>query len=678
MKNLSTKKKTIITIVIIIILLAIVGIFTYKILNDDSKLTVQEKEWLTENVNNIQNVYVLNNVDVYGKNGSGVFYDFIADLSKENNININKITFNDGEEVSTKSFKIVYSLEEDDVLIGKEHYVVISKTKQNYSSLSQLTNKKVGIISQDEKMITKYLNDVSKSIITVYESTTNLFTALDEEIDIELAIVPLEENLTTILTSNYYIDYHISDLNKYFIFDPEENDTLSSIITKYYNTWSKKHYKESYNKNELNTFISALSISAKDLDSIQSNVYKYGFVNTSPYEILTGGKYGGIVSEYIARFKDFSGIEFTSTRYKNFNKFTEAIANNKIDLFFNYYNLDTTYQKIDSIMNISFVIVAPKEDNIVLNSVSSLNDKTVYVLKNSILEKYLTSLGGIKVKTYNDEKSLKKIAKSGNLIFIDKEIFTYYNDSILKNYNVRYTNTLSETYNFYTKDNTTFNLLFSKYIQTLDPEEIKITGIYNHYLTINSGTVMGKIAKYVLLVISIFGISLLIAYRSTKKVKIAKRIKKEDKMKYIDQLTSLKNRNYLNENITNWNKNTIYPQATIMIDLNSIHKINDTLGYEQGDNQIKAAANILIKTQLDNTDIMRTDGNEYLIYMVGYQEKQVVSYIRKLYKEFKNLPYEHGAAIGYSMITNDVKTIEDSINEAADDMRSKKEETEEE
>ncbi|HAB66060.1 MAG TPA: hypothetical protein DCE23_01700, partial [Firmicutes bacterium] len=157
-----------------------------------------------------------------------------------------------------------------------------------------------------------------------------------------------------------------------------------------------------------------------------------------------------------------------------------------------------------------------------------------------------------------------------------------------------------------------------------------------------------------------------------------KKIKKEDKMKYIDQLTSLKNRNYLNENITNWNKNTIYPQAAIIIDLNQVRNINDTLGYEQGDAQIKAAANVLIKTQLDNTDIMRTDGNEYLIYLVGYQEKQVISYIRKLYKEFKNLPYEHGASIGYSMITNDMKTIEDAINEAVEDMRNKKNELEEE
>ena len=156
------------------------------------------------------------------------------------------------------------------------------------------------------------------------------------------------------------------------------------------------------------------------------------------------------------------------------------------------------------------------------------------------------------------------------------------------------------------------------------------------------------------------------------------KLNEEDKMKFIDQLTSLKNRNYLNENIANWNKNTIYPQATIIIDLNSVRSINDQLGYEQGDAQIKAAANVLIKTQLDNTDIMRTDGNEYLIYLVGYQEKQVVSYIRKLYKEFKNLPYEHGASIGYSMITNDTKTIEDSINESVEDMRKKKEEQESE
>jgi diguanylate cyclase (GGDEF)-like protein len=101
--------------------------------------------------------------------------------------------------------------------------------------------------------------------------------------------------------------------------------------------------------------------------------------------------------------------------------------------------------------------------------------------------------------------------------------------------------------------------------------------------------------------------------------------------------------------------------------------INDTMGYEQGDIQIKAAANILVKTQLDNSDIIRTDGNEFVIYLLGYQTKQITSYIHKLNKEFKKLPYEYGASIGYSMIIDDIKSVEDAINEALEDVKKQKE-----
>ena len=83
-----------------------------------------------------------------------------------------------------------------------------------------------------------------------------------------------------------------------------------------------------------------------------------------------------------------------------------------------------------------------------------------------------------------------------------------------------------------------------------------------------------------------------------------------------------KNRNYLNEKKNIWNQNTIYPQAIIVIDLNNVKFLNDTYGHDEGDKQIKAAANVLIKTQLDNTEIMRTDGNEFMIYMVGYSENK--------------------------------------------------------
>ena len=130
---------------------------------------------------------------------------------------------------------------------------------------------------------------------------------------------------------------------------------------------------------------------------------------------------------------------------------------------------------------------------------------------------------------------------------------------------------------------------------------------------------------------------------------------------------------YLSENINVWNNNTIYPQTILIVDLNKVQEINDTKGYEEGDKQIKAAANILIRTQLDNSDIIRTDGNEFVVYLVGYNQKQITNYIHKLNKEFKNLPYDYGAEFGYSMKIDEIKTIEDALNEATKVLKKQKE-----
>ena len=120
----------------------------------------------------------------------------------------------------------------------------------------------------------------------------------------------------------------------------------------------------------------------------------------------------------------------------------------------------------------------------------------------------------------------------------------------------------------------------------------------------------------------------------------------------------------INDNIELWDSNKVYPQTVIVIDLKGIKEINDTNGHEEGDRQIKAAANILIKTQRENSEVMRTDGNEFLIYLVGYNEKVITTYLHKLNKEFKNLPYDYGAKFGYSMINDEIKTLDDAINES--------------
>ena len=410
-------------------------------------------------------------------------------------------------------------------------------------------------------------------------------------------------------------------------------------------------------------------------DKLRSKTYNYGFIENNPYETLSGNSYGGIVNIYLDRFKNFSNIDINYTRYKNKKSLISAISKKDIDLFYNFYNLDNDFTTLPSLMNVSFYIIMPDNDNRV-NTLNSLKDEEIYVLENSYLYKYLTSLDNLKVNTYKDTKSLKKIAKKDKIIAIDKYNFDYYNKGEIKNYTVRYEDTLDSTYNFNSNASNTFNILFSKYISTLDNNTIINDGIYSNRLIVRSGTIMGTIASYFLYILGIAIVVFVIIYKSSRKIKIAKRIKKEDKMRFIDQLTSLKNRNYLNENIESWNKNTIYPQTLLVIDINNMQYINDTYGYEEGDRQIKTAANSLIKLQLDNSDIMRTDGTEFLVYLVGYSEKQIANYMRKLYKEFKKLPYEYGAVMGYSTITDDIKTIEDAINEATLAMKEKKNEKE--
>ena len=137
-------------------------------------------------------------------------------------------------------------------------------------------------------------------------------------------------------------------------------------------------------------------------------------------------------------------------------------------------------------------------------------------------------------------------------------------------------------------------------------------------------------------------------------------------------LTSLKNRNYLNAKLPEWEECKIFPQAIVMVDLNNVKYVNDNYGHEEGDQLIIKAAAILVNTQLENSEIVRTDGNEFLIYLVSYSERQVDTYTKKLGKEMKSLPHEFGAAVGYSMIIDEIKTIDDAINEATLEMIANK------
>lgn len=662
------KKKSLIVIIISVIVVISFCVFLYFFLSDENKLTVAERNWINENLNTIQNINVINNANVFGKNGEGVFYDFITAFEEEYGLKTNAITFNSGNNPSGLTFGSKTSTNDSDTIFYEDHYVLVSKDSNQIASSLDLSGRNIGILTSDLSYVSTYINNITNVSFTQFESTEELFNALDEEVN--YIIVPLVQYLDTILSNDYNIVYHFSDIKIYYTMQTDDS-TLSSILRKFYNNW-QTNFSDSYNEALFNTFTNSLNMTDTEIDSLQSVTYNYGFINASPYEVITGGKYGGIIAVYLSRFSDFAGVEFNFERYRNYNNLTNAVANGDIDLYFNYYNFTDDFNPTTGI-NIEYVVAARRDNNEVIKSINSMIGKTVYVLENSKIYDYVNNISGINVETYATINDLFKLNKQDVYIVLDKYTFDYYSDNRLDNYTARYTDYIDSVYTFKVRTDSALYRLLDKYISFLDEEEIIIEGLDNHYETVKSGGVITKIAEYILYFVIIAIIIALIIIKKSKKISIARKIKREDKMKFIDQLTSLKNRNFLNENIITWNNNTIYPQTIMVVDLNKIQEINDLYGYNEGDRQIKAAANILVKTQLDNSEIMRTDGNEFVIYLVGYSQKQISNYIHKLNKEIKKLPYDHGAEFGYSMILDDIKTIEDALNEAVEDMKKQKE-----
>lgn len=669
--KMAKKVRLIFILFVGIIIVAVASLVVVNILNDENKLTVEENKWINNNLSTVLNVNVINDLDIFGKSGAGVFYDFLNDLGKEYNLKINPITYTSKDENITSGFIATNTKNDKFVEFYADNYVLLKKDYVYYNNIEAIKDIKIGVLKSDTDYIKGYFNEDKNIEFKSFDTYDALKESFNKDLD--YIMVPKYELTSDILEKNYSVVYEFSDIKKYYGYYMLD-DNFSSVIKKYYNRWHNKKYKNAFNTNLKNTLVKSIKLSEVEQKELTSRIYNYGFVNNNPYEIILGGNYGGIVSVYLKNFSEMAGVDFKYIKYRTYKQLTNAINNNSIDLYFNYYNLTNNYQTITTNMDIKYYVIASRKNDIVVNSLNSLQNQTVYVMQDSIIYENLKNIKGIDLKTYKKVSDLKKLAKGKAIAVVDYDTYLDVASTTLKDYSPRYANSLNIPYTFKVREDNAFTKLFKAYISLSDASMIRVEGLNSYKKTLDSGTILGTIAKYILYFLIIFVILIYALYKRARKIKISKKIKKEEKIRYIDQLTSLKNRNYLMENASSWNKNTIYPQAMVVVDLNRIQEINDTLGYEKGDAQIKAAANILIRTQLDNSDIVRTDGTEFLIYLVGYDERQVVSYIKKLTKELKNMPYDFGASIGHSMIDSDKKLVEDALNEAVEDMKIKKQE----
>lgn len=625
-----------------------------------------EKSFINSNLNNVIDVSVEGSLPIFSNSGVGVFYDFVNFMERDT-----KLTFNVQVNGSgTYKFTNKNELGGNDLLFYTDHFVVVSTLSDEIVDLNTLSGKNVAVMDTDKDYVSKYMSEYNVNIV----SFSHFNDLTDQMSDSVLyAILPMQKYINSIVYNKYNIVYHIDGLHSHYVLSMNDaSSTMSKIFTKAFNMW-KSEILPSINSHFLELYYDAYNLTEVEKERVTSDDLIVGYVDNMPFEGKLNRNFSGITSTYLGIFSDMTGATYKYIEYKNINKLIEALNNKKVDLAVNYYDVNSSnYVDSVSLGTIKYVILAHQSNKDSFDNLVSISDDNIKMVGNTKLYKYINGINS-NINTYKDYKKMFKSLTKEDILVIEKSTYDYYKNSSLKKYVIKYMgeSTVSNTF-LLNNDNKVLNNLFNFYLSTTSNNNIESMAIDNS-LNMASRNILiefiiSNITYIVLLVIAV----VFLLYKFNRKVKVTKKIKKEDKMMYLDVMTNLKNRNYLNDNLSYWEDNKVYPQAVVVIDLNNISIINDTKGHEEGDRQIKSAASILIKTQRENSEIIRTDGNEFLIYLVGYEENQIVTYVNKLMKEFKSLPYEYGASMGYFMITSESTTIDDAINEALIKMRENK------
>lgn len=676
------KKKLIIIIPIIIAIVTFIFVYRYYTNEDKTTtLTVSEKRWVQNNNDQTYDFEVVNDYPLYGINGEGVIFDFLADFEKNIGLEFNKIPYLKDSKPEANTYRIrILNNDEDltknDLLLFNDNYVAIGKTYERINHISDMKNLTFGIFEEDSENISYYLKSGTNLSYKAYSNITDLYKALDSNV-VNMIIVPNIMFLDyTIEKDKYSINYFFTEMKKQIVITLDDNnEELNEIVRKYYNKWRLTNYITEYNEAYLNYYLEKNKLDAKTKASLISKNYVYGYVENIPYETEVNKKLAGIAGEYIDRMSRLADINFKIVKYDTKEDLEKDIDKGKVDIYFDYYNYNNdNYLATLSTFIEDYVVLGIQEDNHIVNSFESLRNQDVIMLKGESLYNYVSSNSNAKITTVSTIDELIDKAED-KLIVIDAEVYSHYQNSKFKKYRLLYKDTMMNDYKFMVKkDNEAFYNLFNYIINTNSYYNYRNSGIANMNASILESSTLQQVYTIVLAIIFIPLIILVAIYLILKRKKQIKKIKITDRHKYTDMLTSLKNRNYLNAKSAEWEDCEVFPQAIVMVDLNNVKYVNDNYGHEEGDQLIIKAAGILVNTQLENSEVIRTDGNEFLIYLIGYSERQIATYAKKLSKEMKTLPHEFGAAIGYSMITDEIKTIDDAINEATLEMITNKEE----
>lgn len=673
------KNKKILLVVLVIVFLLILGGFIYYINkpDKDTTLTLLEKQWIENNKNKVIDFSITNDVPLYSYNGEGIVFKFLDDIKEDTNIEFNKTSIVEEQNVEN-GFLIVDNLNSNDLLLNEDNYAVISKENINYMKVSDINNLIIGTLSTNLEKVNSSLNGAYNISFKAYENYEQLFSAINAG-EIHALVAPKLFTMDKIISNNLNINYTIDTMSDKYIIRLGSNEKLNDIVKKYFKKWYYEKAGELFGENFVNNYFTFSQTTEKNRVSFRSKRYVYGFVNNAPFDTILRGKLAGINNAVIKKFAKMANIEVMYEEYDSFNSLINDFNSNNVDFFYDTTSTETFKMDIYKTTNFGdakIVILSKIDNNNFISSIGELNSHSVMAINNTSISSLL-SANKVNFKGYNNINDLLNNIKDDSVIVVDSRTYDYYVRNSLKDFKVDTELNLNDSYKFTIRsinENKVFSEFFDFYLSFVDHNDLINQGYQEVVIRESRFNLIKDIVVYIFAICGMIALFVGLIKRIFKPKERKSSLSKEEKIKYIDMLTSLKNRNYLNDNIEKWDASEIYPQGLIVVDLNNVAYINDNYGHSEGDNVIKEAANILIKTQIENSEIIRTDGNEFLIYTVGYDEKQIISYIKKLNRELKTLAHGFGAAVGYSIINDAIKTVDDAVNEATIDMRNNKQE----
>ncbi|MBQ9305975.1 GGDEF domain-containing protein [Butyrivibrio sp.] len=148
----------------------------------------------------------------------------------------------------------------------------------------------------------------------------------------------------------------------------------------------------------------------------------------------------------------------------------------------------------------------------------------------------------------------------------------------------------------------------------------------------------------------------------------------QNEFSYIDILTNLYNRAYLDYKMEAMLKEKNPKVGAIMIDVDYFKSINDTYGHSTGDEALIDVARVIIFSKPDKAIATRFAGDEFILLVNNTSDdemKKIVDNIRdelKMFNETENRPYKLSLSLGYTLFDLDKDTTDTFLKRMDDNM----------